>query len=153
MDRSLEQAITYNGEGICLQVNVDKQKWSGLKPITGFFSSRSARTHLSPLLVQSPRTGVITEDMGTLKDVQLSLSNPAFDLGLGCFGHPSKVVDAGRGELTCGPLWWTDYYQIKIARELFEGKRIWGDDEWIDFQSGGCCEDEDGEGEEGSQIE
>lgn len=78
--------------------------------------------------------------MGTLKDIRIRLSSPIFDLGLGCFGHPSKVVDTGRGELTVGPLWWTDYYQIKVAQELFEGKQVWGDEEWIDFLARGCCE-------------
>ncbi|KAI1129723.1 hypothetical protein F5Y10DRAFT_237848 [Nemania abortiva] len=141
MSGSLEQAITYNGEGIGLQVNVENVR-SDLKPIIGFFSSRSARGYLRPLLVRGPHTGVVVEDMGTLKDVKLSLSNPSFDLGLGGFGHPSKVVDTGRGELTTGPLWFTDYCQIKIAQELFEGKRVWGDAEWIDFQSGACCEEE-----------
>lgn len=78
--------------------------------------------------------------MGTLKDVRIRFPSPTFDLGLGCFGHPSKVVDTGRGELSAGTLWWTDYYQIKTAQELFEGKQVWGDNEWIDFLTRGCCE-------------
>lgn len=79
--------------------------------------------------------------MGTFKDVRLNLSNPTFDLGLGCFGSPSRVVETGRGELANGPLWWTDYRQIRTAQELFDGK-VWGDDEWIDFQMKGALEEE-----------
>ncbi|KAI1160675.1 hypothetical protein F5B18DRAFT_631767 [Nemania serpens] len=103
MDESPGHAIIYDGEGLSLQVIVDNQGWLDPKSVLGFRSSGSPRKR-RPLTIQVLRTGAITEDMGTLKDVRIRLSSPAFDLGLGCFGHPSKVVDTGHGELTVGPL-------------------------------------------------
>ncbi|KAI3320324.1 hypothetical protein HD806DRAFT_547514 [Xylariaceae sp. AK1471] len=130
MAESSEQVITYGGEGIQLQVIVDNAGWSSLKPVLGF-SSRSSRTH-TPTPLDLPRTGYITEAMGTLKAVKIRLSTPTFDVGLGCFGNPSKLVETGRGELD--RLWWADHKQLKVAQELIDGRRIWGDEEWIDFQ-------------------
>ncbi|KAI1821306.1 hypothetical protein F4861DRAFT_475877 [Xylaria intraflava] len=134
MGESHREVISYDGEGLYVQVIRENEGWSILKPILSF-SSVPSRAH-RPASLRPSRTGVVIEDMGYL-NVKLRLSAPTFDLGLGCFGHPSKIVDTGRGEANRDMLQWTDSYQIKMAWDLFSGKAIWSDDEWIDFQLGG----------------
>lgn len=143
MTDSPRQVLTYDGEGTCLNLEVENEGWSTLKPASGFASARYTQSQ-SPFSLRLTRThtGFLVDDLGTFKDVRVNLSNPTFDLGLGCFGNPSRVVETGRGELVNETLWWTDYSQIRTAQELFNGK-VWGDDEWINFQMEGAFKEVD----------
>ncbi|KAI1118216.1 hypothetical protein F5Y14DRAFT_447097 [Nemania sp. NC0429] len=126
MANSFSRLITYDGDNIDLQVVIDNEGWSDLKPVLGYSSLRSSRCP-RPLTIQVPSEGVITEDMVTFKfkQVQIRLSSPTFDLGLGCFGHPTKIVETGRGELTEGPGWWTIHH--KTARnDISSGQSLLG---------------------------
>ncbi|KAF2965341.1 hypothetical protein GQX73_g8222 [Xylaria multiplex] len=128
MKESLEQMISCDNDQLCLEVLVENEGWSNLKPIIGFASSRSSRTH-RPFPSRFYHAGVLPE----LEDNKLELSEPAFDLGLGCFSQLSRVV--GQDDPI---LWWTNYHEIKIAQEVFDGSRIYGFEEIdLDTKQGG----------------
>ncbi|KAI0907644.1 hypothetical protein F4824DRAFT_152677 [Ustulina deusta] len=136
MAESLEQTTSCDSDRPTLQVTLENEGWSILKPVLGYSSSRSSRTHRPPPL-QLTRTGAVTEDLGAHEDVELMLLDHTFDLGLGCFGQPSMVDNDGYDELAP---WWTGYDQVKIAQETFDGRRVHGYEE-IDLSEGSCEEE------------
>jgi hypothetical protein len=89
--------------------------------------------------------------MGNLSADKIKLFAPSFDLGLGCFGHPSKLVETGRGELD--RLWWADHEQIKAAQEPIDGRETWGDEEWIDFLLGARAEEDSSDSDVPNTLE
>ncbi|KAI0539049.1 hypothetical protein GGR58DRAFT_465673 [Xylaria digitata] len=121
MAESLEQITCCDNDQPCLEVLVENKGWSNLKPVIGFFSSRSSGTR-RPFPLRLSHAGVIPED----NKLELRLSEPAFDLGLGCFDQPSQVACASYDEPI---LWWTGYHEIKIGQEIFDGRRIYGFEE------------------------
>ncbi|KAJ2988451.1 hypothetical protein NUW58_g3968 [Xylaria curta] len=62
--------------------------------------------------------------MCALNDAKLTLSNPTFDLGLGCFGHLLEMADSGRKEPAIVQWLRTDDGQTKTAQELLHGNHI-----------------------------
>jgi hypothetical protein len=138
---SFVQVITYDGEGLKPEVTVEDAGWSKtLKPVLGFSTSRSLRRASCPAPVKIALTGEMIENVGALKAVKVRLPLPTFDLGLGCFGCPSKLINTGRGEHD--GLWLADALQLEVAQKLFEGKMTWSDDEWVDFQLQAWLEEE-----------
>lgn len=98
MASSIEQVITYDGEGLKPEVTVENAGWStNLKPVISFSTSKSRRRASYPAPVKIARTGEMIENVGALKAVKVRLPLPTFDLGSGCFGCPSKLVNTGRG--------------------------------------------------------
>ncbi|KAI0425984.1 hypothetical protein F5Y09DRAFT_320347 [Xylaria sp. FL1042] len=88
------------------QIPSGNEAQSVLKPILGFSSSRSLAHRPSPL--QLPRTGVIKEDTGPYKNIEIRLSDPTYDLGLGNFGWLLRGDDSVyddidlQSEASCG---------------------------------------------------
>ncbi|KAI1422577.1 hypothetical protein F5Y12DRAFT_612023 [Xylaria sp. FL1777] len=115
-----EQVPSSDSNRPTLQVGLENEGGSVLKPIQGFSSSRPDGPNL-PSPLQLPHTGAIMED---------SLSDPTFDLGLGCFGKLSRADDVAH-ELAP---WWSGYDQAKIAPEFFDGRQVHGFED-IDLQS------------------
>ncbi|OTB00897.1 hypothetical protein M426DRAFT_26126 [Hypoxylon sp. CI-4A] len=124
------KVICFGGEIMEPVANIDNQGWSttdgDMKPKS--FHGRRARAP-EPLIIDEldvfvDRSFELTETM--------SIQQPGFDWGLGCFGNPTKLVETGKGELQ--NLVPSDMAEVSAAKELFDGRQTWGDDEWIAFQ-------------------
>ncbi|KAI1758331.1 hypothetical protein F4782DRAFT_477507 [Xylaria castorea] len=127
MAKLSKRVIAYQGDVSQLQVGIENEGWSTLKPVLSF-SSRSSRTHLPRPSLRLPRKLAMKADIDAPNDVNFKIYRPTFDLGLGCFGHLVKV---------------TDYHLIETVKELRHGNDVCTDEEWIGFRPGGSCEDEE----------
>ncbi|KAI0816111.1 hypothetical protein GGR55DRAFT_625277 [Xylaria sp. FL0064] len=117
-----------------LQISLENEAQPVLKPILQFSSSRPSACRPPPL--QLSRTKVVNEDTGAHEGVEISPSEPTYDLGLGQFG-PSRVDDSLVDEQAP---WWASY-RVKIRREFFNGGRVDGFED-IDLQSEAANEKE-----------
>ncbi|KAI0138907.1 hypothetical protein F4776DRAFT_617136 [Hypoxylon sp. NC0597] len=128
METNWLKVVNFSCEDISLVVSVDDQGWSksgdGLQ--VRKFQGRRARAP-KPLLLN--KTSVFEEKNFQLR-VTVNSFQPTFDWGLGCFGNSTKLVETGKDELV--NLHWTDFNEIRTAKELFDGRQVWdGDEYWI----------------------
>ncbi|KAI0888292.1 uncharacterized protein GGS22DRAFT_185671 [Annulohypoxylon maeteangense] len=122
--------VNYDGEEIRLEVSVNNE---GLPKAADDLKVRKFHGHRKhappPLIIDDT---VVIEELSFLHRLSMKLSRPGFDWGIGCFGNLSKIVETGKNE--CGDLYWFDLVEIITAKELFEGKQTWdNDDAWIIF--------------------
>ncbi|KAI0553889.1 hypothetical protein F4679DRAFT_528693 [Xylaria curta] len=127
MAKSEERYIEDQGDLLYLQITIENEGWSSLKPLLSLSSSRSSRNYflrpLPPLLC-----AITTAEIDAPYDVESDISKSTFDLGLGCFGHLSQV---------------TDYRLAEIEKELIHGNHICSDESWIGFRPEDSGDDED----------
>ncbi|KAI0864556.1 hypothetical protein F4860DRAFT_510888 [Xylaria cubensis] len=126
MAKSEERHIAYQDDLLCLQVDIENEGWSSLKPVPSLSSSRSSRTHL-PHPLSPLSCAVTTAEIDAPNNVNSKISRPTFDLSL-CFGHLSQATD-------CRP--------IEIAKELIHGNHICSDEVWIGYRLKDSGEDEE----------
>ncbi|KAI1777366.1 hypothetical protein F4818DRAFT_457232 [Hypoxylon cercidicola] len=129
---SYRKEVSYDGKDICLDVSIDNEGWSTTSSfkITKFEGRR--KNIPKPLRLDGSGT-YFKEESILFRDAIWSVSQPAFDWGLGCFGNPTKLVETGKGETT--ELCWTDFHEIRTAEEFSRDRRGFkSDDEWIHLQ-------------------
>ncbi|KAI1141674.1 hypothetical protein F5Y05DRAFT_423387 [Hypoxylon sp. FL0543] len=123
--------VDFSGEDIDLVVNVDNQGWSTSGENIEVHTFKGRRPHAPKPLVLDETVVLLEANFGLR--VTMDSPRPVFDWGLGCFGNPSKLVETGKEELV--GLFWKDFHEIRTAKELFDGHRVFkdGDDDWIHF--------------------
>ncbi|KAI6091704.1 hypothetical protein F4821DRAFT_226692 [Hypoxylon rubiginosum] len=123
--------VSYDGKGVEVEASINNQGWpsidgSNMKKFEG-------RRKNIPKPLCLDRTSQFTEENILLRESKVSMSQPGFDWGLGCFGNATKIVETGKGETA--ELAWTDFHEVRTAKEFARDKRGFRDDgEWIHLQ-------------------
>ncbi|KAI2627086.1 hypothetical protein GGS26DRAFT_592703 [Hypomontagnella submonticulosa] len=126
--------ITNECKDVYPEVNLDNQGWA----VVGNFEVRKfrgRRAHAPKPLFDGGNVKFHEINFRRSRIVStITLAQPGFDWGLGCFGNPTKVVETGKGELN--DLHWSDFHEVRISKELAEGHEVWGRgiDDWLMFQ-------------------
>ncbi|KAI0386302.1 hypothetical protein F5Y04DRAFT_275910 [Hypomontagnella monticulosa] len=126
--------VTNECKDVSLDLNVDDQGWAAVDDLkVSKFQGRRARVP-KPLLDGG---NVKFHEINFRKSrivSKVTLAQPGFDWGLGCFGNPTKLIETGKGELD--RLHWVDFHEVRISKELAEGHEVWerGYDDWLIFQ-------------------
>ncbi|KAI1651225.1 uncharacterized protein F4817DRAFT_366771 [Daldinia loculata] len=113
MAKRLRKVIPY-GESLRLIPCIDNQGWSTLEESIKARKFQGRRDHApNPLVIEfnSEFKGINFPQRLT----KICLSPPGFDSGLDCFGNPSTLVEAGKGELD--DLYGADLYETRSDRE------------------------------------
>ncbi|KAI1387698.1 uncharacterized protein F4822DRAFT_430445 [Hypoxylon trugodes] len=134
---SLYKVTRYRGEDAHPEVNFDNEGWSKDEDLK-FDEFRGRRSHAPDPL---PLNDTVFEDEIFPLRTTINADHPVFDWGLGCFGNSTKLVDTGKEELV--DLYWTDFHEIRTAKELMNGNQVWNDDDWIRYKRVYQREEED----------
>ncbi|KAI2609964.1 uncharacterized protein GGS25DRAFT_520768 [Hypoxylon fragiforme] len=131
MENKKSKEVSFGGKDIQPVTNVDNQGWSTTAKPLDIKKFQGHRAHApEPLSISDEE---LEESNFPQRVTKVSLSDPAFDYGLGCFGNPTKLVETGKQEL--GDLFWTDFHELRTAEELREEERVWkSEEDWIRFQ-------------------
>ncbi|KAI0178657.1 hypothetical protein GGR52DRAFT_569566 [Hypoxylon sp. FL1284] len=131
--KGTKKEVSYEGKGICLEVGTANEGWAELGESLAFpkFAGRRAN---APAPLENHSSGLaFHEENIRFQQIKVSLAQPGFDWGLGCFGHAHRLVETGRGEIAYIHL--TDANELRMAEEFArDGRGFRDDDHWIRFQ-------------------
>ncbi|KAI0002636.1 hypothetical protein F4779DRAFT_603628 [Xylariaceae sp. FL0662B] len=127
MEGITNKEVSYNGENLTPAVVIDNDGWSTKQDELQILIFEGRRAHIpAPLSINTHAN--FKERNFSFITSKVTTQTPAFDWGLGCFGHANKIVETGKQELS-------EYHDLKTtAYNVFDGAQVWTDADWIHFQ-------------------